>query len=144
MNVSLLLADAAHAVGGKLYILGGGWSVLYADVSYAIALKIQVPWVEAASTHTFRLELLDEDGQVVVGPDGETPMATVDGTFSTGIPPGVRHGSPLDAVAVIPLPPIPLQIGRYEWRLTIDGEGHDRDWRLAFTRAEAPPQQLAA
>jgi hypothetical protein len=145
VKVSLMLADAAQAVGGKLYILGGGWSILYADMPYAIALKIEVPWIEATAEHTFKLELLDADGQPVLGPDGETPMATVEGTFQTGIPPGVRHGVPLDAVAAIPVPPIPLEAGHYyEWRLTIDGAGHDKEWRLGFTRAEPPPQTLAA
>jgi hypothetical protein len=28
--------------------------------------------------------------------------------------------------------PLPLEPGRYEWRLTIDGEGR-QDWSLAFT-----------
>jgi hypothetical protein len=144
VKVSLMLADAAHAVGGKLYILGGGWSVLTADVPYAIALKIEVPWVEATAEHTFKLELLDADGQPVLGDDEESPLITVDGKFQTGIPAGVRHGVPLDAVDVIPVPALPLAVGRYEWRLTIDGTGHDREWKLAFTRAESPPGLRAA
>jgi hypothetical protein len=28
--------------------------------------------------------------------------------------------------------PLPLEPGRYEWRLTIDGEADD-DWRLPFS-----------
>ncbi|MEA2493545.1 MAG: hypothetical protein QOJ29_1456, partial [Thermoleophilaceae bacterium] len=77
-------------------------------------------------------------------PDGQTPMATVDGNFQTGIPAGLRHGSPIDAAVAIPVPPIPLEVGRYEWRLTIDGAGHENEWRLGFTRAEPPQQMLAA
>src|SRR4051794_29849961 len=124
-----MLADAADAVGGKLYILGGGGAILFADAPHALALQIGGPWGEATATHTFKLELLDADGEPVLGPDGETPMATVDGNFQTGVPAGIRHGSTLDAVAAIPVPPIPLEVGRYyEWRLTIDGAGHDKEW----------------
>jgi hypothetical protein len=137
LKVSLMLADAAHAVGGKLYILGGGWSVLTGPAAYAIVLKIDVPWSDATDTHNLRLELLDADGQPVLGPDGETPMATIEGTVSTGIPAGVKRGTPLDAVTAIPVPPLPLEPGRYEWRLTINGKGHE-DWRLPFTRANPP------
>ena len=40
-----MLADAAQAVEGKLYILGGGWSVTGPEPSAsAIAAYIQVPW----------------------------------------------------------------------------------------------------
>ena len=44
MKVTMLLADAAQAVNGKLYILGGGWSVAGPDPTpMAIALKMEVP-----------------------------------------------------------------------------------------------------
>ena len=33
MKVTILLADAAQAVEGKLYILGGGWSITGPDPS---------------------------------------------------------------------------------------------------------------
>jgi hypothetical protein len=29
MKLTMLLADAAEAVNGKLYILGGGWSIIF-------------------------------------------------------------------------------------------------------------------
>ena len=132
-----MLADAAHAVGGKLYVLGGGWSVQYAPGPFAIALKIEVPWSLAEDTHTLRIELLDEDGQVVLG-DEDKPLITIEGTFHTGLPEGVKPGTPIDTVVAFPIPPLPLELGRYEWRLTIDGQG-DENWHLGFTRADAPP-----
>lgn len=141
LKVSLMLADAAHAVGGKLYILGGGWSVLFAPAPFAIALKIEVPWSEATDTHHFLVELIDEDGHTVKTPDGDE-LANIGGTFCTGIPAGVKQGTPIDAVLAFPIPPLALDPGRYEWRLTIDGKG-DEDWYLAFTRAEPPMAQAA-
>src|SRR5213078_2286630 len=63
LRATLLLADAAQAVEGKLYVLGGGWSVTGPQpVPMAIALKIDVPWDQANTRHSWRLELLDADG----------------------------------------------------------------------------------
>ena len=45
-----MLADSAQAVGGKLYILGGGWSRSAGAAPFAIAAKIEVPWDEASRT----------------------------------------------------------------------------------------------
>ena len=43
--MTLMLADSAQEVGGKLYILGGGWSVTGPVVPpSAVAIKIDVPW----------------------------------------------------------------------------------------------------
>jgi hypothetical protein len=143
MKVTLLLADAAQAMGGKLYILGGGWSNIMAPAPFAIALKVEVPWNLATQTHTFRLELVDADGQdvEVETMDGMQPLV-VEGQFSTGIAPGMRQGTPMDAVAAISFPPLPFEVGRYAFRLSIDGKS-DEDWSLAFNRIN-PPQALAA
>ena len=66
----------------------------------------------------------------------------IDRTFCMGIPAGIKQGTPLDAVAAFPIPPLPLVVGRYEWRLTIDGEAHG-DWYVAFTRAQPPLAKAA-
>ena len=77
MKVTMLLADSAQAVGGKLYILGGGWSITGPMPSpSAIALKIEVPWDLAARRHNILLELVDADGQPIrlPTPQGEQPV----------------------------------------------------------------------
>jgi hypothetical protein len=139
VKVTLMLADAAQAVGGKLYVLGGGWSNIYGAAPFAIAIKIEVPWSRASESHDFRLELLDADGHPVELPqeDGSTQPLVIEGQVSTGIAPGVKAGTPMDAVLAISLGPLPLDVGRYEWRLTIDGDTQD-DWRLAFNRMDPP------
>lgn len=47
LSVTMLLCDAAQAVGGKLFVLGAGWTqILVPDVPtpMAIALRVLVPW----------------------------------------------------------------------------------------------------
>ncbi len=77
MKVTMLLADAAQAVEGKLYILGGGWSITGPDPTpMAIALKIEVPWNDSNTPHHLHLVLCDEDGRPVrvPTPTGEQPL----------------------------------------------------------------------
>ena len=92
MKVTLLLADSAQAVGGKLYILGGGWSVTGPDpASFALAVKIEVPWDQAGLSHTFRLSLYDSDGQMVVAETPDGPQAIeIDAGFEVERAPGLR------------------------------------------------------
>lgn len=139
MKVTMLLADSAQAVTGKLYILGGGWSITGPDpIPCAIALKIEVPWTEANRRHKIRLVLLTADDQPVMVPtpaEGERALE-IQGEFEVGRPTGLMAGTPLDAVVAINLPPIPIPPGgRYVWRLSINGESKD-EWYVAFsTRA---------
>jgi len=143
MRVTLLLADSAQAVEGKLYILGGGWSVVGPDpTGMAIAMKIEVPWDQTNRQHTWLLELVTSDGETVFvpGPTGDEPVK-LDGSFEVGRPPGVKPGTPIDLPVAINVVPLPLPVdGRFEWRLSIDGVS-DEDWRLAFTTRPANPRQ---
>lgn len=134
MRVIMLLADAAQAVGGKLYILGGGWSVTGPDpIPSAIALKIEVPWTATNRKHQLILKLLDADGQAVKAKTaaGEHPVE-FRGDFEVGRPAGLPEGTPLDVALAINLGPLPLEPGRrYEWKCFIDDETGE-DWRAAF------------
>jgi hypothetical protein len=135
MNVTMLLCDAAEEVGGKLYILGGGWSFLHrpdTPTSMSLAVKISVPWNETNAAHTLRAHLLTDDG-VSVDVDGEVVEAT--GNFEVGRPPGVKPGSDLDAPFVIPFQ-LALPAGGYVWELEVDGEPAAR---VPF-RVLEPPQ----
>ena len=87
--------------------------------------------------HAFSVELLDADGAAVVvdGDEGEQAVA-FGGEFEVGRPPGIKPGTPLDFPVAVNSTPLPLEQGRYEWRLTIDGASR-ADWTLPFTvRAE--------
>jgi hypothetical protein len=122
VRVTLLLADAAQAVNGKLYVLGGGWSLTGPDPSaMALAVKIEVPWDRANIKHRWRIELLDGDGvpiEIASAPGGGTQPLRIEGEFEAGRPPLAAGG-------------------RYVWRLSIDG--FEEDWQVAFsTRSGAP------
>lgn len=135
----MLLADAAQSVNGKLYILGGGWSITGPDPTVsALAIKMDVPWDEANRPHQLKLELMDSDGRpfLVPTPMGEQPL-TIGGSFEVGRPAGLKPGTPLDVSAAFNFPPLPLKPGsRYVWRLSIDGHSDD-DWQVAFTTRPA-------
>jgi hypothetical protein len=121
----MLLCDAAQVADGKLYILGGGWSMIGPDpVPSAVALKVDVDWHEAESDHHWELFLEDADGQPVAveTPEGTQPLE-VRGDFTVNHPPGVPEGSPIDVAFAVNFGPITLEPAtRYTWRLTIDGE----------------------
>jgi hypothetical protein len=136
-----MLADSAQAVEGKLYILGGGWSVTGPQpVPMAIALKVDVPWDQSNTRHRWRLELVDADGQpVLLGgtEDEEGKLVEIEQEFEIGRPAGVKPGTALDFVVAINIQPLPLEPGRqYAWTLTIDGDSED-NWRLPFSTRPA-------
>lgn len=130
----MLLADAAQAVGGKLYVLGGGWSVIGpAPTAMALAIKIDVPWDQATVRHRWVLDLIDEDGHAIRTPasEGERPVQ-VAGHFEVGRPSTVAEGAPIDLPLAINLGPLPLPAGRRcVWRLSIDGRSAP-DWQVPF------------
>jgi len=135
----MLLADYAVVSDGKLTIVGGGWSQTGPEpAAFGIGLLIQVPWDQANTPHAFSVELLDTDGASVsfdTDEEGEQPVS-FGGEFEVGRPPGLKPGTPLDFPVAVNSSPLPLEPGRYEWRLTIDGTSH-QDWTLPFTvRAE--------
>lgn len=94
----LILADAAQAVGGKLYMLGGGWDVLTinnafpAQRPFAIALGLSVAWNETNQRHNVTVEIADEDGQ---------QAATMSGQLEVGRPPGLPSGQPQRVVIAL-------------------------------------------
>jgi hypothetical protein len=131
MRVTMMLADAAQEVNGKLYVLGGGWSVTGPVLPpMALALKLDVPWSAANQQHEFLLVLVDADGHPVrVGVDDGDVRAG--GTFEVGRPPGLPAGTDIDFAFAVTVPSLPLAAGRYAWQLWIDGETSE-DWQRPF------------
>ena len=138
----MLLADFAQAIEGKLYIMGGGWSMTGPTPSpSAIAMKIEVPWNEANRKHNLKLELLDSDFRPVIvpTPNGNAPLV-ISGDFEVGRPAGILQGTPIDVPLAFNIGPIPLEPGmHYVWRLSINGAGKD-EWQAAFStkRSDRP------
>ena len=133
----MLLCDAAQEVGGKLYILGAGWSNKGPEPApMALAIKIDVPWTDANQRHRFVLMLESGDGGPVAfpGPEGPQPVQ-IEGDFEVGRPAGTPAGSDIDAALAINVGPLPLPPGLYSWQLSINGEATP-DWRRTFTVRE--------
>jgi hypothetical protein len=121
IRVTLLLADSAEAVNGKLYVLGGGWNLggpAGQPIAMAVAIIISVPWHETNQRHSFRAVLLTEDGQPVPNPEGQPIEVT--GGFDVGRPAGIKPGSSFNAPLAIRLNPA-LAAGGYRWEVSIDG-----------------------
>ena len=124
MDVTMLLCDAAQEASGKLFILGGGWSVVRAPnvpVPMTLAIRVSVPWDETNRKHRIHAELVDEDGNRVT-PAGAPGPIGADGEFEVGRPAGMKPGTPLDAPLVMNFGFLILGPGGYAWVLHLDGE----------------------
>jgi uncharacterized protein DUF6941 len=138
MRVTMMLADAAQEVNGKLYVLGGGWSVTGPELPpMALAVKLDVPWSDANVAHEFEIRLVTADGHPVRIPEeGEALEVQIGGNFEVGRPPGLQPGSDIDFAFTVNVGPLPLSGGRYTWQLWIDGTT-STDWQRPFQVREA-------
>ncbi len=116
----MLLADAAQESGGKLYVLGGGWSIVKRSgpMSMALAIKIEVPWTDANARHEIVAELLNEDGAQALS--NGRPVR-IEGALEVGRPAGIPAGTALDAPLALTVNGVELDAGGYRWQLAIDG-----------------------
>lgn len=126
----MMLADSAQVADRKLYVLGGGLTIIGPRPQpIGVALRIEVPWDRANVAHVWRLDLLDEDGHPVML--REQPIM-VHGRFEAGRPAGLKPGTPLSVPLAITFPTLPVQPGQsYTWQLSIDDTTHT-DWRQSF------------
>jgi uncharacterized protein DUF6941 len=122
VKATLLLADAAQQVGGKLYVLGGGWSICgTGPMTMALALKFEVPWNETNQKHRLLTELLDQDGQPVTLAGAPSPLR-MEGALEAGRPAGIPAGTSIDAPLAINIAGIQLPPGGYRWQVSVDEE----------------------
>ena len=128
-----ILADSAQVVGNKLYLLGGGWDVLYVgqqfpvQQSFAVALSFRVPWQQTNQRHTAEIRITTEDQQEI---------AKVGAQLEVGRPAGIRPGQAQRMqMAMNLLLALPRE-GIYEVRISINGE--ESPQRASFTVAPNP------
>ena len=152
MKATLLLCDAAQVdPAGKVHILGAGWTVVGVGGNpqgrdgnnesdpgpglpgQAVVAMLHVPWHETIEPHFLRLRLEDADGNaVMVGPPGDQRAMVHDQPFTARRPTGAPEGITIDVPVVVSIGPgMPLEPGRYAWRLEIDGQSHE-DWMVSF------------
>ena len=84
-----VIADYAEIVGGKLYLMGGGWDTTYAAevpaaVKVAIAVGARIAWNETDHPMPVHITVEDDDGKVLV---------SMDGAVTVGRPSGIVPGS---------------------------------------------------
>jgi hypothetical protein len=122
IEATMLLCDDAQAVGGKLYMLGGGWSMLtkvQPTANMALAVKLSVPWSRANERVHIEATLITDQGETVTQ-QNDQPVRT-EGDLEVGRPPGLRHGTPLDATFVLNFQGLDLEAGGYVWELKVGG-----------------------
>ncbi len=71
-----VLADFAEIVGGKLYLMGGGWDVNHvqgtpATLRLAVAVGVRVEWSETDQPIALTIRVEDDDGKEFVRMDGK-------------------------------------------------------------------------
>jgi hypothetical protein len=149
VKVNVILADTgSEDPAGKLNLLGAGWTVtpvarngLTGDC--AVAVMLEVPWEKCNRQIEVTLELVNEDGAVVVLPTagGEVPLRVTQKVVVSA-PPGAPNGSPgYNNLLAKFQGGLPLQPGIwYAWRVTVDDESRD-DWLARFfvQRVASPP-----
>lgn len=141
MRATLMLADHAMAVGGRLFINGGGWNAATAaaPLNCAVAILLELPHDELAKKHNLVLELLDADGQPIRVPREDGPPATVKLAGDVQRDPDQplpASGRSENLCFAFNVHGVRLAAGRYEWRFWINGETRE-EWRLPFAIAAA-------
>ena len=131
----LVLADKAEAIGGKLYLMGGGFdrvrlAAIPGAAQFDVAVGILVGYNETNLQHAFELRCEDPDNNLVF----DAPR----GAIEVGRPPGMTASSEQRALLVFAGPfPFP-SAGDYSWVLVLNGE------RQASTRFRVEQAQLLA
>ena len=117
-----MLADDATAIGGKLYVHGGGWDIVHATAvpttvaRMALVLTIKVEYDEALKDQSLTIDLVDEDDQPAAG-------VRIEGVLRVGHPPDSRPGEPTYVSQALRFEAIKLdRIGRYHFRVFVGGE----------------------
>jgi hypothetical protein len=113
----LMLADDAAAIGGKLYVHGGGWDTIHTPAMpatiarIALVLTVQVEYDEALRDQPLRIDLVDEDDQ----PQGDV---RAEGVLRVGHPPDSRPGEPTFVSQALRFESVRFDhAGRYRFRV---------------------------
>lgn len=130
----LILADGAQVAGDKLYVMGGGWTVVSSrdfPVAHgaAISVGMMVDWQETNQRHSVEVALLDGEGHQVGDP-------LVSGEFEVGRPPGIPAGTSQRFMLAGGVTLNLEKPGPYEIVVRVDGTDCKR---AAFNAIHAPP-----
>lgn len=120
-DVALVLCDWAESINGKLYVMGGGWSVTSANSSLSAGVGIvwRMSWDEADREHDLTIRLYDEDGRAVCTASGEEISATA---HLGGCTRDDVAGVPSSTALALNFTGLCLGPGRYRFEVEIDGD----------------------
>lgn len=137
-TVNAILCDSAATAEGKLYLQGGGWSVLgttsfpFQQPRMSLGVVVAVPYTATNQNHTLRIYLEDEDGQrISLGApteklDEQVP-ACIDARFNVGRPPTIQPGDAQTIPMAVNLDQLRFDTpGAYSFVIEIDGAEVER------------------
>lgn len=123
----MVLADAASAAEGKLYLHGAGWDEIItpefpATITGGLGILLRIPWGETNEPHHIELDLQDADGQSVLPPPG-----ALRGSMNVGRPAQLEAGSEQIVPIAISLNGTKIERpGHYVITLLLDGHEASR------------------
>ncbi len=133
---SAMIADFAEIVGGKLYLMGGGWDNFWvekapAPVRIAISVGVRVGWDETNVQIPVRIWIEDDDG---------AEMVRIEGGLNVGRPAGLPPGAGQLAQMAANVPFQAPRLGGYRIRIEA-GENQDARLILPFRVLTRPNQK---
>jgi hypothetical protein len=133
---TMLLCDAAQVVGGKLYMLGGGWTRVNAPnrpINMSLAVIVHVPWSLANERMSIEVGLRDDDGDPVV--IGDRAISST-GAIEVGRAAGLKAGERINVPMAMNFNNIQLAPGGYVWECLIEDRSVAR-WPFRVNPASA-------
>jgi hypothetical protein len=134
-----MLADSVDAVGGKVYMQGGAWSILHTPAlptrhpRIGIAVILRFPYQLADNMpHSFSLVIVDEDNRLVAlgdAPPAPLPNMMIEngklvgmrGSFTVGRPQGLQPGDEQQIPLAANLDGVVFErAGKYVVRVKVD------------------------
>ncbi len=139
----LILADGAQVQGDKLFMLGGGWTIVHArdfpaNLTLAVAAGVLVPWLETNRRHQFSLRVRNEDAH--------KELASLNGEFEQGRAAGMPAGITQRVLLAVNLPLMLEGPGTFVVELAIDDTSPKRTLFQTVREGVAniqPPDQAA-
>lgn len=121
-EVTSFLADSVDLQQGKIYALGIGWDVLFAQNFPAqhprigLGILVNVPYTQTNKDHLLRISLQDQDGQVVNNLSLTSP-------FKIGRPPYLNDGDSQIVPFAFNFDGLVFEkASTYRWVIEIDGQ----------------------